>query len=179
MKSTRGALLLLGALLVALVAFAPSTHAARILAQPAAAEKLSAAVVVPSVDLDASSDLGNDVDVDADETLSFGPDLSAAFVVDAASTKGTYPLCTTCVAFATRSLTYLLNAVMSKGVMSTCAKLCTHIPGPIIDQTFCSVVCDAAGVAGFAKAIKEACSLSTTPEVRGLAFKLAIGNPEP
>jgi len=69
--------------------------------------------------------------------------------------KDGYPLCGVCVQFAVVGINYLLNAILSGGVVGGCSELCHYIPNQT-EEKVCNVMCDAVGVAGFIKAIEAA-----------------------
>ena len=150
--------LLLGAALL----LAVSVDGARVLTQQtaaaAAAEKPAAPVVDVVTPTPTNDDDNNDDKTPSTTTTTNNNNdnkLSVALTADAASTKDAYPLCATCVEFATKSIDYLLNAILNEGVVSTCEQLCAYVPGAVEEQV-CTMVCDVAGVAGFVKAVNEA-----------------------
>ena len=138
-RGTGVLLVLIGAVLFAVTTL-PSADAARILAEQ------TAAAVEPAPTTDVAPVAVNRND---------DSKLAVSLITQGAGAKDDYPLCTSCVEFASKSINYLLNAILNDGVMATCGQLCSFAPGPL-EQQVCTMVCDVVGIAGFVKAVNSA-----------------------
>ena len=57
-------------------------------------------------------------------------------------------LCSPCVQLGSQGINLLLNYLLNAGVVTSCSKLCSHLPGKA-EQTICNLACDLAGIKEF------------------------------